>query len=504
MPAGRQRAAAAREPAANGPAKAPPAGGKAGKGVQGAQRRAAAQPGPADRADFPPLPQGGARRIAPTPVQQHAPVATPAGGAWRGGLAGGGGFSSVAAVTPVRRGSQPSTPLGTAAAQASPFAIGSPLPGDPAAALAGSPSLERLMSGAGLAERSPAARAGPKARAATQLVYTGGANQQAFKQTSLAALTSPQKRRQAPRPVGNALDVRLGKAPDIQAAGRQAGHTANGVSAGRPAAAGSKQPLKPPRRINPQQLQQPPPPAPPPLRSGMSAWPAPAAQLSSQPNTNRAAWGQAATARAPVSSPLVTAASAALATPQPESSSSRATSAAAADAAANAQEAGSAAAPDAAAADSSMSPGIAAQTGQPSSASGSAPAAAASQPQAQTLNAAERLLRAGRLGILCGRPLRRGTAVALAPELDLLLQLLALPADVDVKEAVLLNCTRVAAAFAGAAMLEAGGALTLQQQLAVELQDNCSALRWPTCFSLHSSVMEPRGSCSERVYVQWL
>lgn len=477
MPAGRQRAAAGREPAANGPAKAPPAGGKAGKGVQGAQRRAAAQPGPADRGDFPPLPQGGARRIAPTPVQQHAPVATPAGAAWGGGRAGGGGFSSVAAVTPVRRGSQPSTPLGAAAAHASPFAIGSPLPGDPAAALAGSPSLERLMSGAGLAERSPAARAGPKARAATQLVYTGGANQQASKQTSLAALTSPQKRRQAPSPVGNALDVRLGKAPDIQAAGRQAGHTSNGVSAGRPAAAGGKQPLKPPRRITPQQLQQPPPPAPPPLRSGMSAWPAPAAQLSSQPNTNRAAWGQAATARAPVSSPLVTAASAALAAPQPES---RATSAAAADAAADAQEA------DAAAADSNMSPGIAAQTGQPSSASGSAPAAAASQPQAQTLNAAERLLRAGRLGILCGRPLRRGTAVALAPELDLLLQLLALPAAVDVKEAVLLNCTRVAAAFAGAAMLEAGGTLTLQKQLAVELQDKCSAFRWPTCFSLHS------------------
>lgn len=313
---------------------------------------------------------------------------------------------------------------------------------------------------------SPAVNGGAKAQAATQLQFSAPPRTgSSASPRSSPKKTSPKKRidaqqrqqqQQATLPA-NSLNVRLGRALPAQTRHDGHGGKADGLAAVDRSEAVERQP----RRINPQQLQRPGPPQA--LRSASGTWPLPGAQAPLLQRASSTAWPAVAAGR-PAASPsqpapplafgvMRTASSHAAAMP---TSDGEHTSAAVRNSAL-----------DESAASGSSSGNLAGeQRGAAQSASGGAGAAAgaATAPPSQALDSAERLRQAGRLGTLYGHSLRRCSGVALAPELDLLLQLLALPAGLQLADAApqpLLDSTQAAIAFATAAWAQAGGRCTV-------------------------------------------
>lgn len=307
------------------------------------------------------------------------------------------------------------------------------------------------MSGA--QRSSPAVNGSVKARAATQLQFNAPVSrpQHAAAAANRSPKASPTKQRQAQvqRPAGSSLNARLGRTPGAQSGSDKHGGQVNGRIAGSGSAPAHRQP----RRINPQQLQQPAAPAGQVLRPGLGGWPSPAAQSPVTSRAGSAAWPQLS-AGLPPAGPSPTALSAAVGSMQTAHSLHTVPAAAHSAAAAATAEADEGAEADCV------------QSSAPAgTAGGTAAQAATSAAAPEAVDEAERLRQAGRLGTLYGKPLRGCSSVALAPELNLLLRLLALPAGLQVGAGalrpVLLDSAAAAAAFASAALLQTGASLRI-------------------------------------------
>ena len=343
------------------------------------------------------------------------------------------------------RGSEPSTPVAGAARKQTPFAATPPTSSaGEEAAPATSPSLERLMSGA--QRMSPAVISKAKAHAATQLEFSSQRSDSAMLHGAPARV-SPKKRTQMtqqqqqqqkqPQP-GKSLDERLGRMP----AG-QPKHNMRKAAVGRPDAAGVAASQRPPRRIKPSELS-PAAVAPPPVQNVAGRqWPLPGGHAVST------AWPAEPSSRS--------AASASRAVPplafgtMPPATVRAASPVARVDEPLAAQRS---ALP--------VQPSVISMNGShtPSGSKGSCPSASSGVAPAAVLEPSDRLQRAGRLGTLFGHPLRRCNGMALAPELDLLLQLLLLPAGLEVAADqapdVLLDTLEAAVTFAATAVTQAG------------------------------------------------
>ena len=357
------------------------------------------------------------------------------------GQAGGSAFASTLSG----RGSEPSTPVASAARKQTPFASTPPTSAArEEAAPATSPSLERLMSGA--QRMSPAVIAQAKAHAATQLEFNSQRSDSAMLHGAPARV-SPKKRTQVtqqqqqkqPQP-GKSLDERLGRMPAGQPT-----HNVRKAAVDRSQTAGVRALQRPPRRIKPSELS-PAAVSPPPVQHAASRqWPLPG------PHAVSTAWSPEPGSRS-VASGSQTVPPLAFGT-MPPATVRAALPVAHVDEPLAAQRSALAAQPPAASstggntASSSRNskPGVCAVSGV------AAPA---------VLEPNVRLQWAHRLGTLYGHPLRRCTGMALAPELDLLLQLMLLPAGLEVAADqapnALLNSTAAAAAFAATALMQAG------------------------------------------------
>jgi hypothetical protein len=351
--------------------------------------------------------------------------------------------SSAFASTLSGRGSEPSTPVAGAARKQTPFAATPPTSSaGEEAAPATSPSLERLMSGA--QRMSPAVIHEAKAHAATQLEVSSQRSDSAMLHGAPARV-SPKKRTQMtqqqqqkqPKP-GKSLDERLGRMP----AG-QPKHNMRKATVGRATTAGETALQRPPRRIKPSELS-PAAVSPPPVQHATNRqWPLPGAHAVST------AWPPE-----PSSSSVASASKMVL----PLAFGTMPPSAVRAN-----SDIANGAGPSAAqrSAHSAQPSRISMNGGDTASGSGNdGPSTSSGVAPAAVLEPSDRLQRAGRLGTLFGHPLRRCAGMALAPELDLLLQLLLLPAGlevaVDQARNALLNSTEAAVAFAATAIMQAG------------------------------------------------